>query len=76
MFTSCGWFFDNLDWVEPRYNIAHAAYAISLVRKITADHFGQDVIKKLSDATYIDGTVNGEMIFNQYFNEEKKAQLL
>lgn len=33
MFTSCGWFFDDFDRIEPRNNIAYAAQAVLLTEK-------------------------------------------
>jgi hypothetical protein len=35
MFTSCGWFFDEFDRIEPRNNIGYAAQAVYLVEKAT-----------------------------------------
>jgi alpha-amylase/alpha-mannosidase (GH57 family) len=40
MFTSCGWFFDDLDRFEPRYVIANAARAIQLCRQATGIDLG------------------------------------
>ncbi len=40
MFTSCGWFFDDLDRFEPRYVIANAARAIQLCRQATGVDLG------------------------------------
>jgi alpha-amylase/alpha-mannosidase (GH57 family) len=35
MFTSCGWFFDDFDRIEPKNNVAYAARAVWLVRQAT-----------------------------------------
>jgi alpha-amylase/alpha-mannosidase (GH57 family) len=35
MFTSCGWFFEDFDRIEPQNNIAYAAQACSLTYKAT-----------------------------------------
>ena len=35
MFTSCGWFFDDFDRIEPRNNIAYAAEAVRLTHEAT-----------------------------------------
>ena len=35
MFTSCGWFFDDFDRIEPRNNVAYAAQASWLTRQAT-----------------------------------------
>jgi alpha-amylase/alpha-mannosidase (GH57 family) len=35
MFTSCGWFFEDFDRIEPKNNVAYAARAVWLVRQAT-----------------------------------------
>ena len=35
MFTSCGWFFDDFDRIEPKNNVAYAAQAVRLARLAT-----------------------------------------
>jgi len=35
MFTSCGWFFEDFDRIEPRNNVAYAAQAVRLTRLAT-----------------------------------------
>src|SRR3990172_2170248 len=40
MFTSCGWFFDDLDRFEPRYVVANAARAIQLCCQATGVDLG------------------------------------
>lgn len=32
MFASCGWFFEDLNRIEPKNNLNHAAYAVWLIR--------------------------------------------
>lgn len=35
MYTSCGWFFEDFDRIEPRNSVAYAAQAVLLVKKAT-----------------------------------------
>jgi alpha-amylase/alpha-mannosidase (GH57 family) len=35
MFTSCGWYFEDFDRIEPKNNVAYAAQAVRLVRLAT-----------------------------------------
>lgn len=35
MFTSCGWFFDDFDRIEPKNNVAYSAQAVRLTRQAT-----------------------------------------
>lgn len=39
MFASCGWFFEDLNRIEPKNNLNHAAYAVSLIKSAV----GKDV---------------------------------
>ena len=44
MFTSCGWFFDDLDRIEPRNVLAYAAHAMHLTYQAT----GNDLMLPMS----------------------------
>lgn len=44
MFTSCGWFFEDFDRIEPKNNVAYAAQAVRLVRLATGVNLS-DVVK-------------------------------
>jgi hypothetical protein len=47
MFTSCGWFFDDFDRIEPKNNLAYAAQAIGLVHLATGDDLAPQTITDL-----------------------------
>jgi hypothetical protein len=49
-FTSCGFFFEDLDRIEPRNNIAFARRAISLLWQATGCDFQKDFLKDLQKA--------------------------
>mgnify|MGYP001069350247 FL=1 len=46
MFTSCGWFFDDLSRIEPRNNISYAAHAAALMNQVTGTDY-QEVIQPI-----------------------------
>lgn len=48
MFSSCGWFFEDLDRFEPRYVIANAARAIQLCRQATGVDLSRDFREALA----------------------------
>ena len=48
--TSCGWFFEDLDRIEPKNNIAFARRAISLIWQATGYDLQQDFLESLSEA--------------------------
>lgn len=47
MFTSCGWFFDDFDRIEPRNNLAYAAQAVHLARLATGEDLAPQAISDL-----------------------------
>lgn len=47
MFTSCGWFFEDFDRIEPRNNLAYAAQAVRLVRRATGDNLEAQIMEDL-----------------------------
>jgi hypothetical protein len=49
-FTSCGFFFEDLDRIEPRNNIAFARRAISLLWQATGHDVQKDFLKDLQKA--------------------------
>jgi hypothetical protein len=44
MFTSCGWFFEDFDRIEPKNILAYAAQAVRLVRNATGDDLSSQAI--------------------------------
>ncbi|HBY94495.1 MAG TPA: glycoside hydrolase [Chloroflexi bacterium] len=59
MYTSCGWFFDDLDRIEPKNNIAYAARAVLVARLATGKDlgpaFGADLGQVVSPRTGLRG---------------------
>jgi alpha-amylase/alpha-mannosidase (GH57 family) len=55
MFTSCGWFFEDFDRIEPRNNVAYAAQAVFLTRLATGvdlePFVGEDLERVISERT-------------------------
>jgi len=47
MFTSCGWFFEDFDRIEPRNNVAYAAQAVYLAFKATGVDLAPQVLDDL-----------------------------
>lgn len=51
MFTSCGWFFEDFDRIEPKNNVAYAAQAVRLVRLATGVDLESDMVNDLKSVT-------------------------
>ena len=47
MFTSCGWYFDEFDRIEPRNNVAYAAQAVRLARLATGVDLEPAIVTEL-----------------------------
>lgn len=50
MYTSCGWFFDEVTGLESMQDILYAARAIQLAREITGDDWEDEIISQLEKA--------------------------
>ncbi len=65
MFTSCGWFFEDFDRIEPRNNVAYAAQAVYLARLATGvnleSYVQQDLGRVISPLT---GANAGQLFVN------------
>ena len=46
MFTSCGWFFDDFDRIEPKNNVAYAAQAVRLTRVATGVNLAPSALER------------------------------
>ena len=73
MFTSCGWFFEDLSRLETRYILTHAARAIALTAEATdvslADHLRQELAAAHSWIT----EETGVEIFEQILTANAKS---
>jgi len=50
MYTSCGWFFDELSGIETVQVIMYAARAVQLAQELFGDHIEQGFLDKLAEA--------------------------
>ncbi len=62
-FTSCGLFFEDLDRIEPRNNIAFARRAISLIWQALGVNLQQDFVDELRAAKSWRSNVNGADLY-------------
>ena len=75
MFSSCGWFFDDFDRIEPRNAVAYAAQAVWLAHQAT----GQDLTSQaLSALRYIRSSrtgLQGDTVFLEKLARTKEKYL-
>lgn len=67
MFTSCGWFFDELNRIEPRNNIGYAAQSILLVEFATKERLVDRAASYLKNVVSSRFNIDGYTIFHEYY---------
>ncbi len=68
MFTSCGWFFEDLDRIEPRNNLVAAAHALWLTRLASGIDLMEKLIPGLEKIKSLKTNLTGADIFRDAFN--------
>ena len=74
MFTSCAWFFEDFDRIEPRNNIAYAAHAIwqaYLVSGVDLSSDGYNLLKKVQSPRT---GLTGDKVFEHFYAEMLETQ--
>ncbi len=67
MFTSCGWFFEKFDRIEPKNNIAYAAQAIWLTNKVTGIDLHTKALALLSKVIDQHTGLSGDVVFSERY---------
>jgi hypothetical protein len=68
MFTSCGWFFDDFDRIEPKNNLAYAAQAIRLARLATGENLAPQAIADLKKVVSPRTGQRADIAFNYHLD--------
>lgn len=63
MFTSCGWFFDDFDRIEPRNNILYAAHAVALTEQASGLSMTAELIPLLDELKSWKTSLRGRDVF-------------
>ena len=72
MFTSCGWFFDELNRIEPRNNIGYAAQVTVFLELASHRELADEMADKLKDVKSTRFNVNGYDVFMDYYQRGRK----
>lgn len=67
MFTSCGWFFEDFDRIEPKNVIKYAAQAVRLVRLATGDDLATQTVPDLGKVISPVSGLRADQVFNQHY---------
>jgi alpha-amylase/alpha-mannosidase (GH57 family) len=71
MFTSCGWFFDDFDRIEPRNNVAYAAQAVWLTYLATGMDFSSKAREYLKNVRSWRTGMSADVVFNQFLDRAR-----
>jgi hypothetical protein len=71
MFTSCGWFFDDFDRIEPRNVILYAAQAVHLAHLATGDDISSQTSLDLNQVVSPRTGLSADKVFNQHLERTK-----
>ena len=67
MFTSCGWFFDEISGIETVQVIQYAARAIQLAANFSAEELESDLLKDLEEAkSNVPENKNGRAVYEKF----------
>ncbi len=67
MYTSCGWFFDEISGIETTQIMQYAARALQLLQEITGDSFEDEFQQKLAAApSNLPELGNGAVVYEKY----------
>jgi hypothetical protein len=67
MYTSCGWFFEDFDRIEPQNVIAYAAQAIYWTQQVSGKDYLPELLPLLRDVHSHNNNLNGEDVFRRFF---------
>ncbi len=66
MYTSCGWFFEDFDRIEPRNNMAYAAQAVLLVRQATGVDLESMLVPELKLVKSERSNLSADRVFQRH----------
>jgi alpha-amylase/alpha-mannosidase (GH57 family) len=72
MFTSCGWFFDEFDRIEPRNNVAYAAQAVYLMEAGTGSSLYEKTLKSMEKVVSQRTGLKATRVFTSTYKECQK----
>ena len=74
MFTSCGWFFDDFDRIEPKNNVAYAAQAVRLARLATGVDLEPAVVADLKHVVSRRTAMRADRVFLRHLRRAEGVQ--
>jgi hypothetical protein len=75
IFTSCGWFFDDFDRIEPRNNVSYAAQAVWLTFLATGVDLSEKAGTYLRQVKSWRTGVRADTVFNHHLQRARSSQV-
>jgi hypothetical protein len=72
MFTSCGWFFDDFDRIEPKNNLAYAAHAVVLAHMATGVDLAPGALDQLQRVESRRTGLRADQVFAQHLRRARE----
>jgi hypothetical protein len=69
IYTSCGWFFEDFDRIEPQNNVAYAAKAIYLIYQATGQDISSKFLEDLQLVVSDRSGLRGDQVFDRYWRD-------
>lgn len=66
MYTSCGFFFEDFERIEPKNNLAYAVYAIQLIRQAIGTDLTTGFRNDLSRVASLRSRLRGDQVFDEF----------
>jgi len=73
MFTSCGWFFEDFDRIEPKNNVAYAAQAVRLARLATGIDLSAETAADFARVQSARTGLRADQVFWKYLQRQETA---
>jgi hypothetical protein len=74
IFTSCGWFYDDFDRIEPKNNVAYAAQAVRLARLATGVDLEPAMVTDLHPVVSRRTGLRADRVFQQHLRRAEGVQ--
>ena len=71
MFTSCGWFHDDFDRINPRNNVIYAAQAVYAFHKATGIDLAPEMISQLARVVSWRSGLQADIVFTQHLERAR-----
>ncbi len=76
MFTSCGWFFDDFDRIEPRNNVSYTAQAVWFTFLATGVDLTDQAAALLRKVRSWRTGIHADVVFNHHLHRARTSQLI